>query len=392
MTGRALVVGDGRAAFVLPALRSLGRAGWSTGVAQPFPGLATDSRWCSRHHPVPLVEDGPDVWLEAVSAALTEGRYDVVFPADDIELLALSAARDRLPAVVPYPPHQAVVAAVDKLGLTRAAEAVGIGTPRTTEADPASVAAVTGGVVVKARLHWSPGTTVPERHQLVQLVTGPEQTLAAVESVRASGGEPILQEVVDGRLMAISLVLDRQGRPVVVSHQETERASVRRTSARARTVAPDLVLEAKVVDLLRSLDWWGPANLQFLRGPDGVPRLIDLNARFYGSLALAIAAGADLPAAWARVAMGGTTGAVSRALPGVRFQALDEDLLAVRAAGGPRGATLRMAARASAYGLRSAHSVWDPRDPGPALQRQRQRLSRLTGRALTAAAPTRGRR
>ena len=371
---RALVVGDGSAAFVLPALRSLGRAGWTLGVGQPAPGLATTSRWCSAVHAVPRAEDGVEPWLDAVVSAVRSGGYDVVFPADDIELLALSAHRDRVPALVPYPAHDAVLAAVDKLTLTRAAERVGLGTPRTLAATDEEVARSTEPVVVKARLHWAPEGAGADRHLPVQLVQGPEQVRAAVDVVRAGGGEPVLQEVLDGTLMAVSAVVDRAGDLRAYSQQETSRTTLRRTSARAHTVPADPELEACVVALLRDLSWWGIANLQFLRGADGVPRLIDLNARFYGSLALAVAAGADLPRAWAEVALERPAGPVLRSRPGVRFQSLDEDLLTVRA--GDR--VLAGAAGALAYGAGATHSVWSPRDPGPLVQRLGQRAGRLS--------------
>lgn len=379
MTRRALLVGDGSAAYALPALRSLGRAGWTLGVAQPVDDLGTRSRWCSSAHVVPPAEDGLDAWVTAVAEVVERGAYDLVLPADDIEVLALSAARDRVPALVPYPEHAAVLAAVDKLGLTRAAEQVGLGVPRTREATDEQVAATTGPVVVKARLHWSPGSGAADRHLPVQLVEGREAVAAAVARVRAGGGEPVLQEVVEGRLMAASVVLDRDGRLVCSSQQVTDRTTVRRTSARARTVPVDPDLEDGVVALLRALGLWGLANLQFLRGADGVPRLIDLNARFYGSLGLAVAAGADLPAAWADVALG-VPRPLQRARPGVRYQALDEDLLAVRATSGSRPRVAVASAAALGHALRAEHPVWDVRDPRPGATRLQRRAARLARR------------
>jgi len=371
------VVGDGSAAYVLPAIRSLARAGFSVGVGQPARGLATASRACGRYHPIPRAEDDLERWLATVAQVVRTGGYDVVFPADDIELLALSASRDRVPAVVPYPAHAVVLEAVDKLSLTSAAVAAGLGAPATGAATPAAVAAVDRPVVVKARLHWAPEAAETDRHVPVRVASTPAEAEAAVAAMRAAGAEPVLQELVDGALMAVSAVVDAHGQLVAYSQQETERTTLRRTSARARTVAADPDLEAGVTALLRTLGWCGLANLQFLRPAGGPPRLIDFNARFYGSLALAVAAGADLPAAWAAVALGDHPNPVARSRPGVRFQALDEDLLTVRRGGRPRALATVEALR---YATGAAHSVWDARDPGPALQRFAERSARLAGR------------
>ncbi len=75
-------------------------------------------------------------------------------------------------------------------------------------------------------------------------------------------------------------------------------------SCRAVTVPVDPDLSARAAALFRVLGWFGLAELQFLVPAAGPARLIDLNGRFYGSLALAVRAGANLPASWAALATG----------------------------------------------------------------------------------------
>ena len=255
--------------------------------------------------------------------------------------------------------------------------------PVTRSADPAQIAATTGTVMVKARLHWSPGAETKDRHLPVQFATGPAQVAAAVERVRAGGGEPVLQEVLEGSLMALTVVLDRAGRLAAASHQVTLRETSRRTSARAVTVTPYEELERRCVDLLTSLAWWGPAKLQFLHGADGVPKLIDPNGCFYGSLGLAVTAGADIPAVWAQVTLQKPVGAVQspsrRAVPGVRRGPARPAGTGTLPRGRPGGRPVRPARHAQHL---------DPQDPRPALDRQRLRLARAVGRRATAAGAT----
>ena len=48
--------------------------------------------------------------------------------------------------------------------------------------------------------------------------------------------------------------------------------------------------------LLKSLDWFGVAMVEFKVDPrDGVPKLMEINPRFWGSLALAIHSGVNFP-------------------------------------------------------------------------------------------------
>jgi predicted ATP-grasp superfamily ATP-dependent carboligase len=221
-------------------------------------------------------------------------------------------------------------------------------------------------VVVKARLHWSPDDPGADRHVYAVECATTEQIGPAVREMETVGGVPLLQQRVDGRLMAVSVVVGRNGQLLAASQQESDRLSLRRTSVRAHTTALDKDLVERVRVLLADLGWYGLANLQFLRGHDGRPQVIDLNGRFYGSLALAIRAGADLPAAWLRDATG-NPGPMQVARPGVRFHALEEDVRRARAQ--RQGGLVRDVARSLAAAPGSAHTTWARSDPWPALRR-----------------------
>jgi predicted ATP-grasp superfamily ATP-dependent carboligase len=368
VTRSVLIVEDGLSSFLLPAVRSLGTAGWTVGLAGPRPSRTAGSRWVSRTHVVPPAEQGLEPFAAAVRAACLEGGYSLVFGGDDVEVLALSAARDQIPAGVPYAPHEHVLRAIDKLELTRAAEAAGLTTPATEAATPEAVQRASLPVFAKARLHWAPGTA-GNRGRLAAVHCATRADLvAAVADMEASGASVALQAPVSGDLMAVTVLCDADSAMIARSQQVATRLSPYfRTSTRAVTVSPDPQLLAQVQVLLADLRWTGIANLQFLRPPGGAPHLIDLNGRFYGSLALAIEAGLDLPAWWADLATGRTppSGVVGR--PGRRYQALEEDLRRARAE--RRGGLARDLAGTVLTAARSTHSTWDRRDLRPAVAR-----------------------
>ncbi len=368
--GRVLIVEDGHTPYVLPAVRALGRAGFGVGLGSPEGGRASRSRWVSAIHHVPGPERGVEEFAAALAGAVRDGSYDLAFGADDVEMLALSAVREGLPCLVPHAAHEAVLRSVDKLELARAAERAGVGTPRTVGATAKAVAETSLPVMAKSRLHWTPGSATGVRHLLVRRCEDRAETDRRVAEIAAAGGEAILQEPIDGELMALSTVIDEGGNALAWAQQRTLRASLRRTSARAETVPLDGDLARRVAALLGDLGWYGLANLQFLRPEGREPKLIDLNGRFYGSIALAIDAGVNLPAIWADLALGRPPAEPVLARSGARFQGLQTDLRRARTE--RRGGLLRDVLDTFAYAPRSAHSCLSLRDPRPVAYQLRQ--------------------
>ncbi|MDQ1674001.1 MAG: hypothetical protein QOC98_2563 [Frankiaceae bacterium] len=386
---RVLIVEDGLGPHPLVAARSFGEAGWTVGVGSPVrEGRAVSSRHVSAWHPVPPAETDERTFVAATVAAIETGRYDLVFGADDVEVLALSAARDELAArgaIFPYPAHDVVVATIDKLAVTGAAERAGVPVPRTRDAASGLLPDdLTYPAVVKARLHWTPGTAdVPARLERAICAT-PQEVAEAVTRMLAAGGSPIVQERIDGGLGALTLLLDRDGQVRARLQQEAERISpFWHNSVAARTVPVDEDLVERVVGMLRDLGWWGLVNLQFLlpggtwvaSTGDAAGRLIDVNGRFYGSIALARAAGLDLPLLWGKLALEHGDSARYPAGPaltgraGVRYQSLEEDLR--RAVTERRGGLVRDVRATIRYASGATHSTWAADDRRPALLRSR---------------------
>ena len=134
--------------------------------------------------------------------------------------------------------------------------------------------------------------------------------------------------------------------------------------AYGRTVEPDPALERGCARLLGEIGWSGLFNLQFLEDASGEPLLIDLNPRAYHSLALAIGAGANLPAVWCDLVLGRPPRAV-RPRAGVRFRAEEEDLRALRILA--RNGARTQVAGALLPRPRTVHALFQARDPAPDL-------------------------
>jgi predicted ATP-grasp superfamily ATP-dependent carboligase len=386
---RALIVEEVSSRSTLAAARALHAAGWTVGIGSPArTGLATSSRSSSYWHQIPAPSDGLERFLDAVAAAVDAGSYEVVFGAGDAELLALSVGRDALPTCVPYPPHSAVLRALDKVQLARAAEITGIPTPASYDVNEETLARVHGPMIMKARLHADPERIgAPTRIETRIVKNGVEAERRAVE-ISAMGGHPLLQRLLVGQLIECAVLVTGDGRTVARAQQVAERlwppeAGI---SARAHTVPVDPALAARIDGLMAELGWSGLAQLQFLLTPEGESSLIDLNPRFYGSLALAVAAGVNLPALWARLATGGTVPYGLEARPGVRYHWLEGDLRSVLIA--RPGCPARELLDCLRYARSAVHSIWRLDDPLPAIRHAGALFARAARKGLASCLPS----
>jgi predicted ATP-grasp superfamily ATP-dependent carboligase len=334
--------------------------------------------------------------VEATGRAISSRSYAAVLPSSDAETFALSALRDRLPIALPYPSHDAVRRAFDKLELTRAAASAGIATPWTAPATEAALGAVDGPVVVKVRFHWTPGSVGMPGRWRTYLCRDREEARRRVAEMRAAGGDPLLQQVVRGPLLHCHVLLDRGGRLVTAVQQRSEPATETPLTwppgagvrVRSVTVPLDQELAGRITAMLGSLGWFGFVGLMFIVGADGVPRLVDFNGRIPMSFQQSIAACPTLPDLWARVAAGQPIGAVPPVRTGVRYHWLWGDLR--RAVHEGRGGRVADVLGCLSYARGATHGIWSAKDPWPAIRSWQRNLGQLSRRLPRVARPREG--
>ncbi len=324
---KALIVGDGTGA--LAAVRELGRAGWTLGVGSPKRlGWASLSRWTARWHCIPAPSGDLRAFVDDVNRAVAERGYEVVFPAGDAELLALSPNRDRLDAHFPYPPHERVLEAVDKVSLGEVARKAGLVSPEILPAGEDALDELGLPIVVKARLHWTPANAARQTRVDGKVAESREEALRLAEGMRSLGAEPLFQKFVPGELLAFVAFAGADHRILVHHARQTVyvRPSEAGLSARAISVPVSDEMVAQVQVLLRELDWFGLMAVQFQMTAGGGFQLIDFNGRMDGAYVLANACGLRAMDAWARLATGRTPLPSQSSSYRPRYQALEADL------------------------------------------------------------------
>lgn len=362
---RVLVLVEGAGHGALAAVRELWRHGWDVGVAggrEDGIDVVGRSRAVRRRHLVPDVQREPSAAVDVLGELVRAEGYELVLGTGDAWLAALPDAAPRIGAVVGHPRAEIVRRSLDKLAVQQLASAVGLAVPRSEVATEGALVAWSGPAVVKPRAHGGAGTAgrVDARH-----VHDAAALREAVRAVHATGAEAVLQEPVLGDLGGL-VGLMVAGRLVQVVQQRASRVwpAPAGVTARALTVDPDDELVSRTEELLATLGWEGPVQLEFLHPPTGPPVVIDLNGRVHGSLALAQAAGLTPIASWVAHLLEGVPPEPRRGVPGVRYRWLEGDLRAARV--DPRFADGRRRTR-SPRPVDRVGPLWDVGDPAPAV-------------------------
>ncbi len=372
-----MIVTDAQERAVLAAIRCLHDTGFEvSAIAKPGPAPGLWSRMPARRHVAPDPRVSVEGFVAAVEAIVREREHDVLLPGTDDALLVLSRYRDRLrPHVtVGLPDHRLVERALDKACLIREAAQVGLDAPDArvcaTGLEARAAAASLGYPVVVKPLHTVLSSGDATRRLASRLAWTPE----TVEAHARTAGTCIVQRRLRGPVISFGGAMSREGLlgAAASRYLRTWPPDAGNVSF-SETFVPPPALVQQVEALVAGLGWVGMFELELI-DVDGAASAIDFNPRPYGSLALAVAAGAPLPALWCDWLMHRSPRTVF-ARPGVRYRWEDADLRHM--ASEARRGNVRAALAAGAPHRHVAHAYFQLRDPGPAVARGVE-LTRVT--------------
>jgi protein-tyrosine-phosphatase/predicted ATP-grasp superfamily ATP-dependent carboligase len=299
---KILVLGaDDRA--TLAVVRSLGRAGAEVHVAcclQHDP--PAQSAYCFRRHPLPPLVDH-QAWVEALSNLMRKERFTLVLPVSDDRIiipLRRHAAELRRVGQIYQPNDRTFLYSYDKSKTLEMARDTGIPVPR-------YVVVARGDEAPREVLKWDLPLVLRPVSSFDLCEPGPEKWKARfvfsraefLDCVRSLTREThmIVQQAVPGQGVGLG-VLGHEGECLAVFQHLRLHESPSGSGSSFRRSTP---LHPGMTEAVRRIaafmhlsgvlmvefkwnaatdDWW----------------LIEVNGRFWGSLPLAVAAGADFPA------------------------------------------------------------------------------------------------
>jgi len=400
MPERVLLLGDDLRAFLAIA-RSLGRRGVEVHAApSDFSSPALKSRYIAAAHRLPPYPLDPEKWESALARLIADHGFCKVVPTSDSGLFMLrhhaeALGRERIGIA-----NEAALAIFSDKANTRAlAESHGVQVARgkliSTGEDSEGLAAALGlPLVLKPRASYALGDVATKRS--ARVVRDPAELDRQLRSGAWDGC--VAESFFPGVGVGLS-VLARQGR-ILFAYQHRRLHESSETGASTKRVSepadPTLLAAAEPLAAATRLD--GVAMFEFrVDRPSGRHVLLEVNPRFWGSLPLAVAAGADFPALWWDLTIhdrGGRGAYQAGVLKADLTGEFDRVVDRFEESGGFARLRLAAAGLATAAGLlvarRSADS-WAPDDPEP-WREERRTLGFRVRRALRKRLPALGRR
>lgn len=361
-----LLVTDADTRAALAVTRSLGRE-HAVHVCGPGPAsLAGASRFATAHHRVADALRDPEAFAGETRALVRAAGIELVLPVTDAATRALATANAslapaRIAAARPGPYAQLS----DKHALARLAREFGLETPegeRVADAPAALALARELGFPVIVKPIVSVVRDAAGRLRKPEVVRVEDAAaLPAAFARAAAGGAALLQRCVAGRGEGLSL-LRCEGRTLAAfAHRRLrEQPPGGGVSVLSESIALDARRLARIEALLDASGYDGLAMAEF-KSDERHAWLIEINARPWGSLQLAIDAGVDFPDLYVRALAGERPEPVCAYRVGVRLRSelgeLDHALALARGRvppGTPAGvrAALRVLLRPAGPGCR----------------------------------------
>ncbi len=298
---RSVLVTDGEQRAALAAVRSLGSAGYRVHVCSGSGhSIAGTSRYCVTETRVSDPLANPSRFVDDVRRIAVSVDADVLLPVSEASLLAILPAREQFDCAIPFASADSFDRICDKRQVLQIGRARGIAVPIQFELDAYpddfDAQVLRFPVVIKPSRSVS-GSKVARIRNSVSYANNEAQLRQVLSRKPEAAYAVLLQERVVGPGVGLSLLIwDGEVRAAFAHLRIREKPPSGGVSVLRESIPLDRDLLSRSVQVLNDFGWQGVAMLEYkYDAATGIPYLMEINGRLWGSLQLAIDSGVDFP-------------------------------------------------------------------------------------------------
>ena len=297
-----ILILDGDTLPALSIIRSLGAKGLNVASASHLQNpICRYSRYnqSSLSYPSPL--EFADQFLLWVEKILTDGQYDLIIPVTERTLIPIARHFHDSPYAekIAMAGLDAIETVLDKAKTSLLAKQCDVPIPTSWDISHSSDLdnfqhEFTYPIVVK------PGRSISDKANRVPMTVcyaHSQEALYKISHELLNHTHLVLQQYFTGVGLGIELIAAHGEIRYAFQHQRLHEMPLTgggRICRKSVDIDPELLEASK--KLIKALNWHGVAMVEFKKNPEtGDFILIEINGRFWGSLPLAVVAGADFP-------------------------------------------------------------------------------------------------
>lgn len=309
-----VLITDGNERAALAVTRGLGQQQIQVLVgAEATRSLAAMSRYCWQSFTYPSPYTDPHGFVLRLSEVVKQFQVTTVFPMTDIAVQLIGENRQDFDkdTAIPVPSMGVFEQLTDKCHLMQLATTLGVPTPETIFVPSGRVEEVIG------RIRQFPVVVKPARSVIhinggwcktaVHYAASSAELHRLYREVHYLRQPSLIQHRVEGEGQAVFALMDH-GKPVALfAHRRLrEKPPSGGVSVLRESIALPQPMTDYALRLLEHVGWHGVAMVEFkVDRPTGLPLLLEVNGRFWGSLQLALDAGVNFPYLLCHMATGG---------------------------------------------------------------------------------------
>ena len=304
---------DANTNAALAITRSLGKRGIEVVCGESFKRARSFySKYCSRKIIYPSPITTPKRFIDTLIKYFSEENYDILLPLTDPTILCILKRIEDISSHVKIPinDYSTQMKTLDKAQTLKIASKINVPIPKTyfiediNEINEIS-AQLKYPVIIKPRqsAYWKlskieTGATI--------YITSKSDLISKYNELHQKIPFPLIQELIQGQELGVYILIHEGelkaifGLKRIRSFRPLGGASVLRES-----IQLDSKIKEYAVKLLKEIGWEGIAMVEFkIDSRDDVPKLMEINGRFWGSLHSAITCGVDFPSLFFDTVMG----------------------------------------------------------------------------------------
>ncbi len=287
--------------MVLPIARSLGRKGIVVDVAWcPAESPAVCSKFIRHFHKIALPEPDDNSWIDDLRAVIDAHHYDLVIPAAEnyVYLLQKNRAAFEQFGSVYLVNDEVFQTAFDKMKTWELAHSLGISVPDSKvccNEEDLNAFLTTASYPLILKPDCSVGLNDARGKNYVMTAYNANQAREIFRKLSTGCLGIHLQRLVSGAGVGVEFLASKGELLAVHQHRRIHETSGHGSTYRCSTAVSPELFQA-TAKIIKHLNYTGVGMAEF-RVDDQSKQwwFLELNARFWGSLPLAVAAGVDFP-------------------------------------------------------------------------------------------------